>query len=305
MLVATFNPLVRRLQTRLTRAGAITTVVVGCVATSAGLLALMIPPLVRQARNLMINLPSYLTEIERGARQMGLRIRLHGSGLDLSKQAATLGPDALNVLGTIFSGVTGVLTVAVLTTYLLIDGPRVATSLFRLLPRHQRLPARQMFGEIGLQVGGYMRGQLITSGLSGLFAYVLLSVCRVPEPLALAFLMAVTDAIPMIGPLVGTVPAVMMALTRGTPVALIVLAGYVLYHQVESHLLVPRIYGKTMSLSPSIIVIAILIGATLMGSLGARLALPVAAAVPVVLRTIQEGQGREEAGAPAEGKALP
>jgi predicted PurR-regulated permease PerM len=98
---------------------------------------------------------------------------------------------------------------------------------------------------------------------------------------------------------------VLIALTRGTPVALIVLAAFVLYHQIESHVLVPRIYGRTMSLSPSIVVIAILIGATLMGILGALLALPVAAAVPVVLRYIQEWQDREEAGQTPKGPALP
>jgi predicted PurR-regulated permease PerM len=87
-----------------------------------------------------------------------------------------------------------------------------------------------------------------------------------------------------------------MALTRGTPVALIVLVGHVIYQQIENHVLVPRIYGSTMSLSPSIVVLAILIGATLMGILGALLALPVAAAVPVVLRYIQEWHEREEAG---------
>lgn len=294
MLVAMFNPLVRRLQRHLTRAWAITAVVIGCVATMAGLLVVVIPPLVRQARELMIHLPFYLTQIESAARQMHIPLRLHGTSLDLSKRAAAVGPEALNVLWTVFSSVTGVLTVAVLTTYLLIDGPRVASGLLRLLPRAQRLPARQMFAEIGLQVGGYMRGQIITSLLSGVFAYVLLRLCGVPEALSLACLMAVSDAIPMVGPLIGTVPAVLMALPRGAPVALTVLAGYVLYHQLESHVLVPRIYGKTMSLSPSVVVIAILIGATLMGILGALLALPVAAAIPVVLRYVQEWHDRAE-----------
>lgn len=292
MLVATFNPLVRSMQRFVTRAWAITAVVIGCVMTTAGLLVMVIPPLVRQAQQLMVELPSYLTQIESAARKMHLPLRLHGTSLDLSKRAAALGPEALNVLWTVFSGVTGVLTVAVLTTYLLIDGPRVATGLVRLLPRPQRLPIRQMFAEIGLQVGGYMRGQLITSVLSGIFSYVLLYCCGVPEALSLACLMAVSDAIPMVGPLIGTVPAVLMALPRGAPVALTVLVGYVLYHQIESHVLVPRIYGKTMSLSPSVIVIAILIGATLLGTLGALLALPVAAAIPVVMRYVQEWHDR-------------
>jgi predicted PurR-regulated permease PerM len=194
------------------------------------------------------------------------------------------------------SGVTGVLTVAVLTIYLLIDGPQVGTGLLRLFPRSERLPARQMAAEIAAQVGGYMRGQLLTSLLAGLFSLILLMALHVPEPLALAFLMAVADAVPMVGPLLGTVPAVLMALTRGAPTALAVGIGYILYHQLESHVLVPRIYGNTMKLSPSVIVIAILIGATLMGILGALLALPVAAAVPVILRFVAEWREREGGG---------
>jgi predicted PurR-regulated permease PerM len=304
MLVATFNPLVRRLQTRLTRGWAITAVVSALIGVGAGVLILMIPPLLRQGRNLLVNLPHYLHAIENGARQMGIPLHLQASALDLSKRVASMGPELLNVLGTVVGGVTGVLTVAVLTTYLLIDGPRVASSLFRLLPRSERLPSRQMFAEIGLQVGSYMRGQFITSAVAGLFSFIVLTALNVPEPLALAFLMAVSDVIPMVGPLIGTVPAVLIALTCGTPVALIVLAAFVLYHQIESHVLVPRIYGRTMSLSPSIVVIAILIGATLMGILGALLALPVAAAVPVVLRYIQEWQDREEGGQTPKGPAL-
>jgi predicted PurR-regulated permease PerM len=304
MLVATFNPLVRRLQTRLTRGWAITAVVSALIVVGAGVLILMIPPLLRQGRNLLVNLPHYLHTIENGAQQMGIPLHLQASALDLSKRVASMGPELLNVLGTVVGGVTGVLTVAVLTTYLLIDGPRVATSLFRLLPRSERLPGRQMFAEIGLQVGSYMRGQFITSAAAGLFSFILLAALKVPEPLALAFLMAVADVIPMVGPLIGTVPAVLMALTRGTPVALIVLVAFVVYHQIESHVLVPRIYGRTMSLSPSIVVIAILIGATLMGILGALLALPVAAAVPVVLRYIQEWQDRDEGGQTPSGRAV-
>jgi predicted PurR-regulated permease PerM len=304
MLVATFNPLVRRLQTRLTRGWAITAVVSALIGVGAGVLILMIPPLLRQGRNLLVNLPHYLHAIENGARQMGIPLHLQASALDLSKRVASMGPELLNVLGTVVGGVTGVLTVAVLTTYLLIDGPRVASSLFRLLPRAERLPSRQMFAEIGLQVGSYMRGQFITSAAAGLFSFILLAALKVPEPLALAFLMAVADVIPMVGPLIGTVPAVLMALTRGTPVALIVLVAFVVYHQIESHMLVPRIYGRTMSLSPSIVVIAILIGATLMGILGALLALPVAAAVPVVLRYLQEWQDREGEGQTPPGRAL-
>lgn len=305
MLVATFNPLVRRLQERFNRTWAITAVTLGGVVLGAGLLVLMIPPLVRQAQNLLTHLPQYTQAMEAAARRAGAPVKLSSMTMNWTHRLSALGPELLNVLSTVLSGVTGVLTVAVLTIYLLIDGPRVGLGLMRLLPRAERLPARQMAAEIAVQVGGYMRGQLLTSALAGLFAFVLLLVFRVPEPLALAFLMAIADAVPMVGPLLGTVPAVLMALTRGGPTALAVGIGYVLYHQLESHLLVPRIYGNTMKLSPSVIVIAILIGATLMGILGALLALPVAAAVPVVFRFIADWREREGEGAPPAAPSLP
>jgi predicted PurR-regulated permease PerM len=293
MLVATFNPLVRRLQARTNRTWAITTVTLGVVLLGALLLVLMIPPLVRQGQSILAHLPDYTHAIDRAAQRAGVPLKLAAATTRWTHHLSALGPELLNVFSTVLSGITGVLTVAVLTIYLLIDGPRVGTGLLRLLPRAERLPARQMVAEIAAQVGGYMRGQLLTSLLAGLFSLILLMALHVPEPLALAFLMAVADAVPMVGPLLGTVPAVLMALTRGAPTALAVGVGYVLYHQLESHVLVPRIYGNTMKLSPSVIVIAILIGATLMGILGALLALPVAAAVPVVLRFVAEWRERE------------
>lgn len=305
MLVATLNPLVRRLQKRLTRAYAISVVVFGIIVTCGSLLVLMIPLLVMQARNLLANLPHYLSQLENAAHKMGVPVRLHGSSLDLTQHATNVGPETFNALFTVFSSVSAVLTVAVLTTYLLIDGSRVSTSALGILPRHQRLPLRQMFGEIGVQVGGYMRGQLITSLQAGVFSYILLQVVGVPEALPLAVLMAIADIIPMVGPLIGTVPAVLMALTVGPSKALIVLIGYMIYHQIESHIMVPRIYGKAMKLSPSIIVFAILIGAMLMGITGALLALPAAAAVPVVYRYAQEWRQREDEQNGTQERTLP
>lgn len=293
MLVATFNPLVRRLQKHVARGWAITTVVFGVLFATVGLLALIIPVLFRQARNVLTNLPRYLEEIEVSVRKIGIPLRLK-TNFDLSERAANLGPETWDLLITVFSGITGLLTIAALTTYLLIDGQRVATSALSILPRYHRLPVRQMFGEIGMQIGDYMRAQFITSALAGAFSYVLLLVLGVPEALALAVLMAVFDAVPIVGPLIGTIPAVMLALTKDTTTGIIVLVGYTLYQQVENHILIPRIFGKTMQLSSSVIIIALLIGATLMGILGALLALPAAAAIPVIFRYYQEWQKREE-----------
>jgi predicted PurR-regulated permease PerM len=287
MMVATFSPTVRRMQKRISRGSAISIIVVSTIALIAVLLVIMIPPLVKQAQNLLTNLPDYMKQIETVARQYGLPLKLRGSTLDLSKQAASLGPGAWTVIASILSGITGILTVAVLTTYLLIDGPRVASSALSLLPRGQRLLLRQMFGEIGEQVGHYMRGQLITSAAAGIFSYIVLWLVKAPEPLALGFLAAASDAVPIVGFFVGTIPAVLMAMTVSPNAAIIVAVTYILYHQFESHILVPRIYGKMMKMSPSIIIISLLVGAVLMGILGALLALPTANGVNEKMSGIQ------------------
>jgi predicted PurR-regulated permease PerM len=292
MLVATFNPVVRRLQTRLSRPWAITLVTVGVLLLVIALPALTIPPLVHQAHGLRMDLPRYAGVVEAAARRAGIPLRLTTATADWTQRIAALGPQLVNLFTNALNGVAGAALVAVLTIYLLIDGPRVEVELMHLLPRAQRRPVRRMLDEIATQVGAYTLGQLVASALAGLFAFLLLWVLHVPQPLALACLMAVGNAIPVIGPLLGTVPAVLAALTTSVPTALAVAAGYVLFFQFESQILIPRMYSKSMKMSASAVIIAIAMGTTLMGILGAILALPVAAAVRVILRSVREWQER-------------
>jgi predicted PurR-regulated permease PerM len=293
LLVATFNPIVRRLQTRFNRTGAVTVLTLGVLLLVAAVAILMFPPLVHQAHSLRTDLPRYAGVIEAAARRAGVPLHFEGAAADWTQRIAALGPQLASLLTNVLSGAAGAVTVAVLTVFLLIDGPRVETELMRLLPHAERRPVRRMLEELATQVGAYVRSQLVTSALAGLFAFVLLWALHVPEPLALAFLMAVANAIPMIGPLLGIVPAVLMALTKSVPTALAVGVGYLLYFQFENTILIPRMYSKSMKLSASAVVIAISMGATLMGVLGAVLALPVAAAVPVVLRFVNDRRARE------------
>lgn len=292
MFVATFNPMVRRMQTRIQRPWAITALVTMSVAAVGLLLALVIPPLVRQGESTAAHLPEYLSQVEATAARMHLHVNLHAAAEHWSRRAAS---HVLDYGLLLVNSLLGIFTVFVLTIYLLIEGPQVATSLTSLLPKGDRLHVRRMFDEIGVQVGAYMRGQLITSSLAGLFAFVILFFLHVPEPLALAFLMMLADLIPIVGPLIGTIPALLMALTLGVPVAVEVLVAYVVYLQVEANLISPRVYGSALKLSPFVVLVALLIGGALMGIVGAMLALPVAAAIPIVARYVTEWRERSEA----------
>jgi predicted PurR-regulated permease PerM len=237
MLVATFNPVVRQLQTRFNRTGAITAVTVGVVLLSALLVMLMIPPLVSQAQRLLADAPRYAGAMEAAARRAGVPLKLTAGATDWTQRIAALAPQLVGLFTNVASGIGGAVTVAVLTVYLLIDGPRVEVEMMRLLPRAQRRPVRRMLAEIATQVGAYMRCQLFASALAGLFAFLLLWALRVPQPLALACLMAVANAIPMVGALLGTVPAVLVGLTRSVPTALAVAAGYTLFLLFENQVL--------------------------------------------------------------------
>ena len=190
----------------------------------------------------------------------------------------------------LFRGISAFLIVLVMTAYLLADGERIYDWTVRYLPHEQRVRVRQALPEISRVVSGYLLGQFLTSLLFGIFAYVVLSILGVPQPLLLAILAAVADAIPVVGVVIATIPAVLLALTVSPSVAGIVLALYLAYQQVENYLIVPRVYRGTLELHPFAVLIAVLVGAQLLGVLGVLLALPIAAAVPVIER-IWGGRG--------------
>jgi predicted PurR-regulated permease PerM len=300
MLVATFNPLVRGLQARMRRSWAIVGVVTGLVVIFLGTLALLIPALISQGEMLYQHAPQYAQQLQEILATHHIHIKVQQQVERLMGDSNSATPEVINVLSRVVDGITAFATVGILTIYLLIEGPQVGLSLMRLLPRKERLAARKLVMEIGLQVGGYMRGQIITSALAGLFSFVTLWLAGVPGALALGALAAIADAIPLIGVLIALLPAALFALTVSAAKAGIVIVAYLLYHQLEDYLIAPKVYGSALGLSLSVIVISLLIGVELLGIVGAVLALPVAAAVPTIIAYIQSWQ---ESHSPADPEA--
>ena len=297
MLVATFSPLVRKLQAHLGRRWALVGVVSALVMIFLGTLALLIPTLIYQGSKLWDNTPRYLQQLQTLLAAQHIHVNIQQQLDRLSGGQNLNSIPFMSILSTSATVVTGFVTVGILTIYLLIEGPQVGTAFMRLFPRRDRLGIRKLGIEIGTQVGNYMRGQMITSALAGLFTCILLWVTGVPGALALGALAAVADAIPLIGLLLALLPATLMALTVSPTKALIVAVAYLVYHQVENYFISPKVYGGTLGLSLTVIVISLLIGTELMGMMGALLALPVAAAIPSVLAYIQEWQDRHSGSA--------
>jgi predicted PurR-regulated permease PerM len=182
-----------------------------------------------------------------------------------------------------------------LALYIMIDRDRLRGGLFAVVPRSHHIRLSRVMMNLETIVGAYIRGQMFTSLLISLFTFALLTACRVENALALAVFAGLADVLPYIGALLSVVPAVVAALSRGPVVAAVVLVLMVAYEQFESRLLVPRIYGRALRLPSSVVMFALLAGGTLMGILGALLALPVAAAAMMLIDELRvELPGEQE-----------
>jgi len=190
------------------------------------------------------------------------------------------------------TGIAGAITnasfVLILTVYLLLEGERTWRYISRYFTPRLRFRIRRAFPDILQVVSGYVRGQIITSVLFGIFVFILLTATGVPQPMLLAVLAAIFDAVPIIGVPIATIPTLLLAATVSIPTMLLVLAAYVIYQQFENYLLVPRVFGNALEVSSITILLGILIGGQLLGIPGTLLALPITAAIPVLERVWNE-----------------
>jgi predicted PurR-regulated permease PerM len=171
-----------------------------------------------------------------------------------------------------------------LTLYLLYHGKRTYAWLIAYVPRRRRAQVGETLPEVSVVVRAYMRAQIITTVLFALFTYIVLTILHVPAALALALLAGFCDIIPLIGIVIATTPAVLLAFTISHVTAAAVLVLYLLYAAFEGYYLVPRLYGHHLRLSPLVVLIALAIGGRLQGIAGALLVLPLVAAYPIIER---------------------
>jgi predicted PurR-regulated permease PerM len=275
---------------RMPRWAAVLLVVVGGLAVMGGFLAAAIPPMASEATALAHQIPHYLHDLQDRNSQLGkLNVKYHvqdrltklltsGSG---SLVGGVIGAGAL-VIGT----VSEILAIGVLSVYFLVGLPQIKLLTYRLVP-HSRRPRAILIGdEIFAKVGGYMLGSFITAVIAGLGTYLWLLAWGVPYPLLLGTFVALLDLIPVIGSTVGGIVVSLVALTVSLPVALATLGFYIVYRLAEDYLIVPRIQGRTVELPALASLVAVLIGGVLLGIVGVLVAIPVAAAIRLLLQEV-------------------
>jgi predicted PurR-regulated permease PerM len=181
----------------------------------------------------------------------------------------------------------GALTAAFLALYVLIDRDRLRGALFALVSRRHHVHLSRILRGLETIVGGYMRGQVITSALITAFTFCVLTIAGVDDAIAYAVFAGLTDVLPYVGGLLATGPAVIATLGRGPTAAIVVLVVLVFYQEFESRFIVPRVYGRVLRLPSSVVIVSLLAGGKLMGILGALLALPIAAGIRMVVEELR------------------
>ena len=292
-LAVALSPGVDALQRRgLRRRGAAAAVVyLLLIAVIAGLGALLIPTLVSQVNDLVEAAPGYVRDLTHGRGPLGfLETKYHvvervqdavsGNGSGRLAGGATA---ALDVTRSVVTFVAGVVTIAFMTFFMLLEGPAWRDRLIALLPEGGQPRAHRMAGEIADTIGGYVSGNLLISVIAGFLTTIVLLIVGVPFALALGLVVAILDLIPLAGATLAAIIVTLVALTDSVTAALIVLGWFVVYQQIENHLLQPIVYGRTVQLSPLAILIAVLIGAEVAGVIGALGAIPVAGTIQIVI----------------------
>jgi predicted PurR-regulated permease PerM len=307
-LALALNPLVEWLQRRgIERRGlAVAVAYLVALGALAGLAAAFVPTLVDQVNNFAQKTPDYVHELTKGRGRLGfLETKYHvvekvkhavDSG-GVKKIVGVGGAAALSVTKSVLTAIAAVVTIVFMTLFMLLEGPKWMERIYGLVPEEQQPRWRAIGHDIYRTVGGYVNGNLLISLIAGVATGIVLFAVGVPYAVALGLVVALLDLIPLAGATIAAIAVVLVALAaNGVTAAIVVAVFFVVYQQVENHILQPVVYGRTVQLSPLAVLISVLIGAEVAGVLGALGAIPIAGAIQVLIVDWQrQRRGRAQA----------
>ena len=292
-LAAGLNPAVeffrRRGLSRSLAVASVVFVVLLCVGVFA---AVIIPPAVTQVNNLIKNAPKILQDLKSNAYignlnkhygiidslQAKLTASLHDGKYVISAFGGVIG-----VGKAVLSGTVAALTVLILTLYFLASFPTVTTVAYRFVPATRRDRVSKISDAIIRRIGAFIGGQATVAFIAAIFGLILAFSLGLPYPAAIGVLVFVCGAIPLIGHILGIVLVTLIALSKSPADALLTMAFYVVYIQIENYIIMPRIMRKSLSIPGVVTIIAALVGVSLLGIVGGILAVPIAAAVLLII----------------------
>jgi predicted PurR-regulated permease PerM len=293
-LAVGLDPAVRGLERfGLSRGLAVGLLFIGILLFLGGFLFAVIPPLVEQVTSFSTHLPKYVQDlshtnprVERFITENDIPDKLRAATNNAPKIIGGSVATLIGVAGSVIGSVFKIVTVLVLTLYFLMSLSQIRAGSLRLVPRTKRERATVLLDPMLEKVGGYVAGNLAISLIAGTMAFIFLALVHVPFPVALALWVAIADLIPLVGATLGAIPAVIVAFVGSIPLGLATVAYFIVYQQTENYLIAPRVMTRAVDLSPAAVLLAALIGASLLGFVGALMAIPAAASVKLVMQEI-------------------
>lgn len=286
------NPLVDRLMKKgLARGWAAAVCYLG-VLGAIGLVGFsFIPTLVDQVNQFANAIPGYVEDLTAGRGKLGFLETDYQIVERIKEQVSDGGAGkifgfsdtALSLTKSLFTVVAAVVTIAFMTFFMILEGPKWMDRIYGLLPEESQPRWRKVGNDIYRTVGGYVSGNLLISLIAGLVSFGVLYGLGVQYAVALALIVALLDLIPLAGATIAAIVVTTVGFLDSTTAGIVLLIFFLIYQQVENHFLQPIIYGRTVQLTPLAVLVSVLIGAELAGVIGALGAIPVAGAIQVLL----------------------
>ena len=282
---------------RLPRAAAILLVYVLLLCVFGGVLALVVPPVINGATDLSRDIPSYIDELRNNDtirefdNKYDITSKLQEEAQKLPNRLGDAAGALQSVAAGVFNAAFQVLTILTMTFFLLLDGKRIANFLITRFGRHREERVRDIAGRIYKSTSGYVAGALTITSINGLLTFIVLSILGVPFAVPLAVLMSFFGLIPLVGATIGGVVILLVTLFTDFPSATIIYGIFLIfYQQLENNVLQPFIFKRTVNVPPLAVIVAILAGSSILGVVGALVAIPIAAALQIVIKEYYGGQ---------------
>jgi len=301
-LAVALGPAVDFFAQRMPRAAAILTVYMLIFLTFAGVLALVVPPVVNGASDLSSDIPNYIDQLKDNKtfreydKEYNIEERLQEQATKLSGRLGDAAGALQSVATTAFNTAFQLITILTMTFFLLLDGKRIVRFLLRRSGRENQPRLLEIAERIYKSTAGYVAGALTITTINGVLTFIVLTILGVPFAVPLAVLMSFFGLIPLVGATIGGVIILIVTLFTDFPQATIIYGVFLIfYQQFENNVLQPFVYRRTVNVPPLAVIVAILAGSSVLGVVGALIAIPIAAAIQIVMR---EFFGEEPEGPP-------
>ena len=270
------------------------------LAALGGMLAVFIQPIAREVDKFIDDFPEFVENARQGRGATGRLVQrfeidtyIEENQDRWQESLSNAGAPALNVLRRVAGGVFAFVTILVLTFLMVLEGPKLTAAANKVIAARHRERVRHVAADCAHAVTGYMAGNLLISVVAGVTTFVFLTIAGVPFAGVLGLWVAFADLIPMVGATLGAIPTIAVAFLASPGKGVAALIFYVVYQQLENHILQPTIMSRTVDINPLAVLVSVLVGVQLFGLVGALLAIPAAGVLQVILRNVyDEREGR-------------